>query len=76
MKLKVISANQARALRTPRGLSIPLDGDSRCRPAFKVATAWREMEGCLEGGDGGGAPPLKAFDNSLSDMMCDYDVCG
>ena len=49
----------------------PLVGDSRCRPAFKVAAAWSEMDGCLAGEDAGGPSPFKALGSSPSgDMLC------
>ena len=66
---KLMSAQQVDALTALMTVSVPRDGDSRCRPAFKVAAACREMDGCLDGGEGGGPPPLNAFDSSLSDMM-------
>ncbi len=46
--------------------SVPRDGDSRCSPAFRVAAACREMDGCLAGELDGCPSPFRALGSSFS----------
>lgn len=58
-------------------LSVPRDGDSRCKPAFNVAAAWRDMDGRLVEEVDEGLSPFETLDGSPSgDMMCGAVLCG
>jgi hypothetical protein len=55
--------------------NLPLVGDSRCNPAFSVAAAWREIDGCLAGEDERGLSPFKALESSPSGAMLSSMNC-
>jgi hypothetical protein len=55
-----------RIFESAHGVSLPREGDSRCSPAFKVAAAWREMDGCLAGELDGWLSPFRALGSSPS----------
>lgn len=48
---------------------VPLLGDSRCNPAFRVAAAWREIDGCLDGEADEGLSLLETREGSPSGDM-------
>lgn len=68
----VSKAGAAKDFESANNGSVPREGDSRCSPAFRVAAAWREMEGCLAGELNGWPSPFRALGSSFSsDIVVD-----